>query len=220
VDVVARIRCRKRKIVGVKSTKKGEKQMKKILVAYSTNSGSMVEVAQAVGEELGKGGNQVDVCSIKDITSIEQYNAVVVGAPVIMGWHTPTVSFVKKHQAELSKLPVAYFLTAMSLTHEGDHMDREISISVDPQLARPPKNPGKLSFREGYATVDNYLQTALKAAPSVKPVSVAFFGGKLDLARLKWWQKLFVSYVVQAKPGDYRNWPFIRQWANFLRAIL
>jgi menaquinone-dependent protoporphyrinogen oxidase len=194
--------------------------MRKILVAYSTNAGSTVDVAQAVGEELSKDGNQVDVCPIKDIISIEQYTAVVVGAPMIMGWHTPAISFVKKHQGELSKLPVAYFLTAMSLTQDGDHKDREISISVDPQLAKPPKNPDKLSFREGYATVDNYLQKALKAAPSVKPVSVVFFGGKLDITRLKWWQKLFVSYLVQAKPGDYRNWPFIREWANILRARL
>jgi menaquinone-dependent protoporphyrinogen IX oxidase len=220
VDVVITIRCRKRKIEGAKSTKKGEKQMKKILVAYSTNAGSTVEVAQAVGEELSKDGNQVDVCLIKDITTIKQYNAVVVGAPMIMGWHTTAVSFVKKHQDELSKLPVAYFLAAMSLTQDSKHKNIEISISVDPQLARPPKNPDKLSFREGYATVDNYLQKALKAAPKVKPVSIAFFGGKLDIARLKWWQNLFVSFVVQAKPGDYRNWPFIRQWANILRARL
>ena len=194
--------------------------MRTILVAYSTNAGSTVDVAQAVGEELSKDGNQVDVCRIRDIKTIEQYNAVVVGAPMVMGWHTPAVSFVKKYQGELSKLPVAYFLTAMSLTQDGNHKDREITISVDPQLAKPPKNPYKLSFREGYATVDNYLQTALKAALLVKPVSVAFFGGKLDLTRLKWWQKLFVSYVVQAKPGDYRNWPFIREWANILRARL
>ena len=92
-----------------------------------------------------------------------------------MGWHTPADSFVKKHQGELSKLPVAYFLTAISLTQDGDHKDREISISVDPQIAKPPKNPGILSFREGYATVDNYLPAALNAAPLVKPVSVAFF---------------------------------------------
>ena len=194
--------------------------MKKILVAYSTNAGSTVEVAQAVGEELSKDGNQVDVCLIKDITTIEQYNAVVVGAPMIMGWHLPAVNFVKKHEQVLSKLPVAYFLTAMSLT-QVEHQDFEgISISVDPRLAKPPKNPGRLSFRENYATVKNYLPTALKAAPMVKPVSVAFFGGKLDIMRLRLWQKLFVMIVVQAQPGDYRNWTFIREWANDLNTRL
>ena len=194
--------------------------MRKILVAYSTNAGSTVEVAQVVGDELVKAGAQVDVRTIKDVTSFEEYGAVVVGAPMIMGWHLPAVNFVKKHEQVLSKLPVAYFLTAMSLT-QVEYQDFEgISISVDPRLAKPPKNPGRLSFRENYATVKNYLPTALKAAPMVKPVSVAFFGGKLDIMRLRLWQKLFVMIVVQAQQGDYRNWPFIREWANDLNARL
>jgi flavodoxin len=35
--------------------------MKRILVAYATNAGSTVEVAQAVGKELGRNGTQVEV---------------------------------------------------------------------------------------------------------------------------------------------------------------
>ncbi len=190
--------------------------MKKILVAYSTNAGSTVDVAQAVGEELGKNGDPVDVRPIKEIASLESYDAVVVGAPMILGWQVTAVNFVKKHEQELSKQRVAYFLTAMSLTQDVDRKDREVPIAVDPRLAKPPKNPGKLSFRERYSTIDNYLPTALKAAPTVKPVSVAFFGGKLDLMRLNLWQKLFVMFIIQATPGDYRNWAFIREWARGL----
>ena len=194
--------------------------MKKILVAYSTNSGSTAEVAQTVGDVLAKDGAEVDVRTIKDVTSLEVYGAVVIGAPMIMGWHIPAVNFVKKHEQALSRLTVAYFLTAMSLT-QVEHQDfGGISISVDPRLAKPPKNPGRLSFRENYATVKNYLPTALKAAPMVKPVSVAFFGGKLDIMRLRLWQKLFVMIVVQAQPGDYRNWTFIREWADDLSTRL
>ncbi len=33
----------------------------KILVAYGTASGSTAEVAQTIGEEIGKAGTQVDV---------------------------------------------------------------------------------------------------------------------------------------------------------------
>ena len=49
---------------------------------------------------------------------------------------------------------------------------------------------------------------------------MGFFGGKLDLFRLSWWQKLFVLLVIQAQPGEYRNWRFIREWAGSLRHLL
>jgi menaquinone-dependent protoporphyrinogen IX oxidase len=62
------------------------------------------------------------------------------------------------------------------------------------------------------------LRPALKAAPQVKPVSVGFFGGKLELFRLKWWQALFVMLVIGAQPGDQRNWPIIVKWASQLRS--
>ena len=52
----------------------------------------------------------------------------------------------------------------------------------------------------------NYLGPVLKSAPLIKPVSVAYFGGKLNLFRLNWWKKLFVLIVIQATPGDYRSW--------------
>ncbi len=61
--------------------------MNKILVAYTTNSGTTEEVAQAIGEELGKRGNAVDVRRLEEVTSLEGYQAVVVGAPMILGWH-------------------------------------------------------------------------------------------------------------------------------------
>jgi menaquinone-dependent protoporphyrinogen oxidase len=194
--------------------------MKKILVAFATNAGSTADVAQAVGEELCKNGAEVEVRQINEITSLDSFDAVVVGAPMIMGWHRSALSFVKKHQLALSKVQVAYFLMAMSLTQAEHHDQADMSIFVDQRLAKPPNDPNHLSFKERYATVDKYLQPVLKAAPLVKPINVAFFGGKLDLYRLNWWQKLFVMIVVQAQPGDYRNWPFIREWATNLSAFL
>ena len=194
--------------------------MKRVLVAYATNAGSTAKVAQVIGEELGKDGAQVQVCRLEEVTSVELYDAVVVGAPMIMGWHGAAVKFIKKHQPALSQMPVAYFLTAMNLTQTNEKSVGTIPIYVDPALAKPPKNAKRLSLKERYATVTNYLRPVLEAAPLVKPVSVGFFGGKLELYRLPLLQMLFVLLVIQAQPGDFRNWPAIREWAANLRPEL
>jgi len=194
--------------------------MKSVLIAYATNAGSTTKVAQVIGEELGKDSAQVQVRRLDEVTSVEPYDAVVVGAPMIMGWHGAAVKFVKKYQQALSHARVAYFFTAMNLTQTNEKSIGTTLIYVDPQLAKPPKDAKRLSFKERYATAANYLRPVLKAAPSVKPVSVGFFGGKLELYRLPLLQMLFVLLVIQAQPGDFRNWPVIREWANYLRPEL
>ena len=194
--------------------------MNKILITYTTNSGTTSEVAKVIGEELAKGPGQVEILHIEEVSSLEPYSAVIIGAPMMMGWHRTAVKFVKAHQEALSHVPVAYFFTAMRLTQTPEKQVSSVPIYVDANLAKPPKKAGHLSFKERYATPSNYLKAPLKAAPQVKPVSAAFFGGRLDLFRLKWWQMLFVMVVVQASPGEFRNWPAIREWAASLLSVL
>jgi menaquinone-dependent protoporphyrinogen IX oxidase len=194
--------------------------MKRILVAYTTNAGSTEEVAQAIGTELGQGGSPVDVRRLEEVTSLESYQVAVIGAPMILGWHRGAVRFVKKHESTLCQIPVAYFATAMSLTQTGESQVGSVPVYVDPTLAKPPNNPGRLGLKERYARLPNYVRPMLKAAPSVKPVSIGMFGGKLELFRLKILQMLFVMLVIQAPPGDLRNWEAIRAWAAGLRTTL
>ncbi len=191
--------------------------MKKILVGYTTNSGSTEEVARVIGEELGKTGDQVDVRRLEEVKGIEGYQAVVVGAPMILGWHRAALRFIQKNQLALSKVKVAYFFTAISLTDTGEEVIDNTPVCVDPEAAKPPRDPKRLSFRENYATPANYLRPALKAAAMVKPVSAAFFGGKLELFRLNIFQMLFVMVVIRAQPGDLRNWDYMKQWAAGLQ---
>ena len=93
-----------------------------------------------------------------------------------------------------------------------------MSVNIDPELAKAPRNPPRLSLKERYATVNNYLRPILRSAGNVKPTSAAFFGGKLDFGRLKFLQMLFVMLIIGAQPGDYRNWDAIRGWARELPA--
>lgn len=194
--------------------------MKNVLIVYTTNSGSTEEIAGVIAEELGKNGDQVSLQRLEQVDSLDAYDAVVIGAPMILGWHRMARNFVRKHQPALAGKQVAYFFTAMRLTQTPGERIGAIPLFIDPVLARPPEKPGRMSFKERYATPVNYLTPVLKSAPKIRPVSAAFFGGKLELFRLHWLQMLFVMLVIRAQPGDFRNWPAIREWAGGLRSRL
>jgi menaquinone-dependent protoporphyrinogen oxidase len=192
----------------------------KILVAYATLSGSTAEVAEAIGETLGQDGVQVDVQPVREVGDISAYDAVLVGGPMILGWHREAVRFVRTNQDALSQIPVAYFITALSLTQTAQDDVNGVPITCDPRLAKAPGNPDKLSFKQRYALPTKYLAPVLKKAPRVKPVSVAFFGGKLVYTDLNILQMLFVMLIIGARPGDFRDWEAIRGWATGLHAAL
>jgi menaquinone-dependent protoporphyrinogen IX oxidase len=194
--------------------------MKKVLVANTTNSGSTEDVVKVIAEELGKNGDQVTSSRLEEIHSITGFDAVIVGAPMILGWHRSARNFVKQHRTDLSRIPVAYFCTAMSLTVPASHSETTTPVYIDASLAKPPKKEGHLNFKESYTLASNYLKPILASAPEVKPVSVGFFGGRLELYKLKLLQMLFVMVIIGAQPGDMRNYPAIREWASSLRDSL
>lgn len=187
--------------------------MTKILVTYATMAGSTAEIARAVGEEIGKTGLTVDVLAIKDVTVLDIYDGVVLGAPMIMGFHRDGLRFLRRHRKELQRLPLAVFVTAMSLTRTPDMSLGDIPLTVDEKLPKAPVNPARLTFRERYAQLQRYLEPVLAAVKPAKPVSVAVFGGRLEYGRLKPWAVLFVMLVIQAAARDMRDWDAIRGWA-------
>jgi menaquinone-dependent protoporphyrinogen IX oxidase len=187
--------------------------MKKILVAYVSMAGSTAEVAQAVGEEIARGGFQVDVLALGQVRNLAGYAGVVVGAPLIMGWHRDALHFLRKYRKEFQQIPLAVFALGMSLTQTGENRFADIPVTVDDKLPKPPVNPEKLTFRERYARLGNYLTPVLRAIQPAQPVSIGVFGGRLEYGRLKWWAVMFVMLIIQAPAGDKRNWPAIRSWA-------
>ena len=194
--------------------------MNRIVVAYATMAGSTVEVAQVVGEEIAKSGLRVDVLPLSEVQDLEAYDGVVLGGPMIMGWHRAALRFLKKNRGAFQRIPLAVFVTAMSLTQTGETSVGGVPVYVDEKLPRPPENEGRLKFRERYARLANYLRPILTATRPVKPVSVGVFGGRLEYGRLKWWAVLFAMLIVQAPAGERRNWPAIRSWAAGLPAAL
>jgi menaquinone-dependent protoporphyrinogen oxidase len=166
-----------------------------------------------VGEEIASNGLQVEILPIGEVKDLELYDGVVIGAPMIMGLHRDGLGFLKKHRNAFRRIPLAIFITAMSLTATGDTSVSGVPIYVDEKLPKPPEKEGSLNFRERYARLSNYIQPILKATRPVTPASIGIFGGRLEYGRLKWWAVLFAMLIVRAPAGERRNWPAIRSWA-------
>ena len=198
---------------------------KKVLVAYSTKSGSTGEVAEAIGKALREGGLTVDISPAKEVIELSAYGAAIVGSPILYGkWHSQALKLLKRHQEALSRIPVAYFTTCMELTRLPEKKARDMAVYLDPSLGRPPQVAGKLSAFEKSHLLSAFLDPVLKKVPQVKPFSVGFFRGKLNYSKLDFISLLLMKFIwlvyKRAPEGDFRNWEAIGSWAMSLRPAL
>lgn len=133
----------------------------KILIAYASKCGSTGEIAQAMGHSLCDKGATVDVRPVKAVTSVNGYRAIVVGSAIRMGqWIPEAKDFVKKHQAQLSQMPTAFFTVHML----------NVDDSTESQAAR--------------------AQYVAPVRQLVTPSAEAFFAGKIELARMSSFDRL------------------------------
>ncbi len=156
----------------------------KILIVYASKCGSTGEVAQAIGQSLCDKGATVDVRPVKTVTSVDGYRAVVVGSAIRMGqWLPEAVEFLKKNQARLSRIPTAFFTVHIQ--------------NVD-------DSPESQAARAAYAAPVRQLVT---------PSAEAFFAGKIELARMSFFDRL-ISQAIKAQDRDLRDWDKIRGWGQ------
>jgi menaquinone-dependent protoporphyrinogen IX oxidase len=189
-------------------------------VVYATRHGSTTKVAETVAEELRAAGCEAEVRTVGDAGTTAGFDAVVVGGPMIFGWHKDAVKWVKARRDALGAVPVAYFITAASLTEDGADAVDGVPIYKDTWLAKKPGTPDKLSYRQRYALPSHYLGDVLKETAPVRPRCAGFFAGALDLTTMNIFEKLFVMLVIGATPGDGRHWDAVREWSRGLPAAL
>src|SRR5262245_26343186 len=58
--------------------------MKRLLVTYTTMAGSTEEVAHALREEIARAGVKADILPIGEVRSLEGYDGLVIGAPMVL----------------------------------------------------------------------------------------------------------------------------------------
>jgi menaquinone-dependent protoporphyrinogen oxidase len=158
-----------------------------ILVGYATRYGSTQEVAEAVAATLRERGLEVDVKPMRDVRTLDQYRAVVLGAPLYMfHWHKDALQFLARHREALMQRPVAIF-------------------------ALGPLHAEEKEFQ----AVRGQLEKELAKFPWLTPTAIAIFGGKFDPQKLTFPLNL-VPALKNMPASDVRDWTAIRAWASDL----
>jgi len=170
---------------------------KKVLVAYASYCGTTGGVAEAIAKVLCSYGANVDVRLVKNVTDLTPYHAVVIGsATKTSSWWPEAIDLVKKNQKGLTQVPVAYFLTCLSLYKD---------------------------TKESRRVASSYMDPVLKAVPKVEPVDMGMFSGVLDYSKLSWMFRVVMKSKMKKQgvpEGDFRNWDAIRTWAKGLSSPL
>ena len=159
---------------------------KSVLVAYATRYGSTQEVAEAITVGLRGSGFAVDIQSIQDVMTLDNYTAIVLGAAINNArWHPDAHQFLTQYQETLRQRPVAIFALGPLGTS-------------DAAMQRSRQQLGK----------------ELEKYPWLKPIALGMFIGKVDPAKLGFFERLITP------ASDHRDWQAVRTWAIDLVAQL
>lgn len=157
---------------------------KRILVTYATRAGATAEIAAEIGSTLSQRGFLVDLKPVKEIQTLDGYQAVLMGSAVRMGnWLPEMVDFVKANRQTLDTLPVALF-TVHLLNLEEDEASR--------------------AARQAYVR---------SVRPLLHQAEEVYFAGRMDFSRLSFLDRM-VAKLVKAVETDRRDWNAIRAWAE------
>ena len=166
-------------------------QKDRILVAYASRCGSTGGVADAIGRVLYEKGASVDVVRVGNVSDLTSYGAVVVGSAIHSDeWLSEASDFVIQNREVLSRVPVAYFLTCLTLVHPTE---------------------------ENRRTALGFLDPLSRKAPEVTPVDIGLFAGVLDYDKLSFMVRMVMKIKMKDKgvnEGDYRDWSSIQSWAQ------
>jgi menaquinone-dependent protoporphyrinogen oxidase len=82
----------------------------RVLLAVSSKHGSTAEIGQSIAVQLRMEDVDVDERDVQEVSSVEGYDAVILGSAVYMGRLLDTArAFIEAHEAQLLNIPVWLF---------------------------------------------------------------------------------------------------------------
>lgn len=140
---------------------------KNILLAYATAAGSTAEVAQAIGEEMEKGGAHVDVKPVESLKTIAGYDAVIVGTAVrmfrILG---KTRRFLRRNRKALKAVPVAYFVVCLTMGEETPENITKAKAYAKPMVnTKAPVSLGLFGGCVDHENLNDFFGKSMRSVP-------------------------------------------------------
>lgn len=164
-----------------------------VLVTAASVHGSTARIAEEIAAELIGWDLSVATMSPGRVSSVTEYDAVVIGSAVYYGhWQDDATGLVRRHQAALAERPVWLFSSGPVGAPRG-------------KLARSmAKDPAELA--------------ELTAATRAREHRI--FAGRLDRESLTFRERVAVQFLLSGMEGDFRDWAAIRRWADAIAGQL
>lgn len=172
-----------------------------ILVAYASRHGATRGIAERLADTLRAAGHDARAVPVSSVSSVAQYDAVVVGGAAYMfHWLKEAAAFVRHHRAELARKPVWLFSSGPLGTEPVDAQGRDQKRAAIPREL--PELAALVDARESRVFFGAYTRDR-------KPIGL---GERL------------VSVMPAARDslpeGDFRDWDEIDAWARDIARAL
>lgn len=82
----------------------------RVLVAHASKLGSTAEIARTIGDVLAAAGHAVEVLPVRDVRSLADYDAVILGSALYAAhWQSSAGKFLNRFRTPLAALPLWAF---------------------------------------------------------------------------------------------------------------
>ena len=167
---------------------------KNILVAYATRHSSTAGIAEYIADELCRLNHKVDLRYVENVSSIEDYDAVIVGSAIYeFNWLPVAKDFIERFKLPLASMPVAYFFGCAGLKEDTEENQKAVLIYINP---------------------------VLRKYPDIVPVDIGRFGGAVDFSRLSPFETTIINLIGVTENEDWRDWVKIGAWAEKVSGLI
>ncbi len=167
---------------------------KNVLVAYATRHSATAGVAAYIADVLCELNHRVDLRYVENVSSIEDYDAVIVGSAIYeFNWLPVAKDFIERFKLPLASMPVAYFFGCAALKEDTEENQEAVLIYINP---------------------------VLRKYPDIVPVDIGRFGGAVDFSRLDDFETTVINAIGVTENEDWRDWDKIGAWAEKVSGLI